>query len=285
MTKQLKNQAKLATILWFGVTAALLGFATVYIALKLSGYIVEPEPAKNTAPAKSTLVAPSSTKDTKNRAAQSAAPIPLNTNPPSQIKDAPKNKVGTVNTLPNNTTEIVKNHSLPVNVAGKQAKQTSLTGFNKGEMAGVLIRANPQDIPAFAFRTMQGETKNLSQWKGKIVLLNIWATWCVPCREEMPDLDQLKAKLGGADFDVVTISIDKGNLQKPAMFFQQFSIKNLTLYGAQSGRLTTLLRAPGLPATILIGRDGKEIARLIGPAKWGSNDAISLIKAAIGTKN
>ena len=271
MTKQAKNHVKFATILWFGVTAALLGFATIYITLKLAGNLLNPQPAIKPAPMAITDQQPAIATTPK------AAPTPLNTAPPEKSDT----KTQLVKNLPNQITEIPKSKHLPVNVAGKDSVKSALTGLNKGEMAAFLIRKTPIKLPEFTFMTLQGDLKDLSHWKGKVVLLNIWATWCVPCREEMPDLDKLKATLGDKPFDVVTINIDRGGMQKPSKFFKKHGIKNLTLFGSSTPRLTTLLRAPGLPATLLISKKGQEIGRLIGPAKWASKDAISLIKAAI----
>ncbi len=272
MTKQTSKPVKFATILWFGVTAALLGFATIYIALRLAGNMIYPEAATNTVPTKA--VSDTNIQPSSKMASGAKSNEPLQATP----------QTGNVKNLPGNTTEITKSKGLPVNVAGKSGGNTGLKGLNKGEMAAFLVRKTPMDIPAFSFVTPSGAQKNLSHWKGKVVLLNIWATWCIPCRKEMPDLDKLQASLGGKDFDVVTVNIDKGGLAKPARFFKKLGIINLSLYGATSKRLTTLLRAPGLPATILVGKNGKELGRLIGPAHWASPDAIALIKAAIALK-
>ena len=269
MTKQTNKPIKFASILWFGVTAALLGFATIYIALRLAGNMIYPEASSNQAPAK--VISKTMKQPSSKTASGSKSLEPLQATPPSSD----------VKNLPGNTTEVIKHKTLPVNIAGKSGGNPLLKGMNKGEMAAFLIRSTPIQVPPFSFVTSAGAQKNLSHWQGKVVLLNIWATWCIPCRKEMPDLDKLQASLGGKDFEVVTVNIDKGGLVKPARFFKKLSIKNLTLYGATSKRLTTLLRALGLPATILIGKNGQELGRLIGPANWASPDAIALIKAAM----
>ncbi|RMF01984.1 MAG: TlpA family protein disulfide reductase, partial [Alphaproteobacteria bacterium] len=113
------------------------------------------------------------------------------------------------------------------------------------------------------------------------VLLNLWATWCAPCRREMPDLDRLQAELGGERFEVVAISIDKGGPDKPQRFLEEVKATKLNFYHDPTGRLGTLLKAYGLPTTILVDAQGRELGRLAGPAEWGSEDAKKLIKAVL----
>ncbi|OFW72530.1 MAG: hypothetical protein A2W02_04955 [Alphaproteobacteria bacterium RBG_16_64_48] len=156
-----------------------------------------------------------------------------------------------------------------------------LAGLNKGAMAPLLVRPKPLDLPQFTFAAADGKSKSLADFRGKIVLLNIWATWCVPCREEMPALDALETKLGGKDFAVAAVNIDKGGPEKAAAFLKETGATHLTLYTDPSGKLFSTLKAVGMPTTLLIDRDGKEIARLIGPADWASPEAIAVIEAAI----
>ncbi len=159
-----------------------------------------------------------------------------------------------------------------------------LRGLNKGHMTTFVVRQKPQDIPAFEFHDKEGATKTLKDFKGKVVLLNLWATWCAPCRKEMPALDNLKAKLGGDNFDVVTISIDRGGIVKPLKFFKDIGVKKLALYHDRTSRLASKLLAFGMPTTLLIDAKGKELGRLTGPAEWDSEDAITLMKAAMDLK-
>ena len=161
------------------------------------------------------------------------------------------------------------------------AAKGPLAGLNTGAMAALLVRSKPLDLPAFTFAEADGRSKSLADFGGRIVLLNIWATWCVPCREEMPALDQLETKLGGKDFAVVAINIDKGGADKAAAFLDETGATHLALYTDPSGKLFSTLKAIGMPTTLLVGRDGKEIARLIGPADWASPEAIAVIEAAI----
>ena len=161
------------------------------------------------------------------------------------------------------------------------AAQGPLAGLNKGEMAAFVVRPKPEDLPDISFAGGNGETKSLSDWQGKVVLLNIWATWCVPCREEMPALDRLQSDLGGEDFDVVAINIDRGSSDKPQRFLAETGATHLPLYTDPSGRLFSRLKAIGMPTTLLLDREGREIGRLVGPADWDAPEALALIKAAI----
>ncbi len=159
--------------------------------------------------------------------------------------------------------------------------QGPLAGLNKGAMAAFVIKPTPEALPAVAFAGADGAPKSLSDWRGKVVLFNIWATWCVPCREEMPMLDKLQAELGGENFEVVAVNIDRGGSGKAAKFLTETGASNLELYTDPSGKLFSVVRAVGMPTTLLIDRDGREIGRLVGPADWGSPEAVALIKAAI----
>jgi thiol-disulfide isomerase/thioredoxin len=168
--------------------------------------------------------------------------------------------------------------------ADEEVAINPLNGLNKGAMAAFLVRPKPLDLPEFSFAGAGGETKSLADFKGKIVLLNIWATWCVPCREEMPALDRLETGLGGEAFQVVAVNIDKGGADKAKTFLEETGATHLQLYTDPTGKLFVALKAVGMPTTILISRDGKEMGRLVGPADWASAEAKRLIEAAIGTQ-
>ena len=148
-------------------------------------------------------------------------------------------------------------------------------------MAAFLARPKPLDLGEVSFVDGEGAAKSLSDWRGKMVLLNIWATWCVPCREEMATLDRLQAELGGKDFQVVAVNIDRGGGDKPKSFLAETGATHLSLYTDPTAKLFGKLKAVGMPTTLLIDRDGHEIGRLVGPADWDSPEALVLIKAAI----
>jgi thiol-disulfide isomerase/thioredoxin len=161
------------------------------------------------------------------------------------------------------------------------ASDSPLAGLNKGAMAAFLVRPAPLELADFSFEADGGAAKSLKDWRGKVVLLNLWATWCVPCREEMPALDKLQAALGGDDFEVVAINIDKGGPDKARDFLKEIGVNKLALYTDPSGKLFSTIRAVGMPTTLLIDREGREIGRLVGPADWASPEAKTLIEAAI----
>lgn len=165
--------------------------------------------------------------------------------------------------------------------AGEAAGQSPLAGLNKGRMAAFLAKPKPLDLGEVSFVDGKGGTRFLSDWRGKVVLLNIWATWCVPCREEMPMLDKLEAELGGKDFQVVAVNIDRGGSDKPTAFLAETGATHLALYTDPSGKLFSKVKAVGMPTTLLLDREGREIGRLVGPADWDSPEAFALIKAAI----
>lgn len=138
----------------------------------------------------------------------------------------------------------------------------------------------PRDLPAFTFQDEAGKTLSLTAFRGKVVLLNIWATWCPPCREEMPSLDRLNDKRGGENFEVVALSIDRDTaLVKP--FYEEFGIQTLRGYFDPSAQIPNTLRAPGVPTTLLIDQEGREIGRAMGPAAWDSAQVEALIDTAL----
>jgi thiol-disulfide isomerase/thioredoxin len=143
-------------------------------------------------------------------------------------------------------------------------------------------KAETPDVVATA--PVDGETLDLSRWKGRVVLLNLWATWCAPCRKEMPDLSKLQAELGGADFEVVALSVDRKGFEASQAFLKEVGVTNLAGYIEPDAKSLAALQALGLPATILIDRKGKEAARLLGPADWASAEAKAVVKALLAEK-
>jgi thiol-disulfide isomerase/thioredoxin len=148
-------------------------------------------------------------------------------------------------------------------------------------MAAFVFRKEPEPPPAFSFQDASGRERTLADWRGRIVLLNLWATWCVPCRREMPALDRLQAELGSDRFEVVAVSVDRTGLAGARKFLDETKVSSLALYADPSARLASSLRAVGLPATLLIDAEGREIGRLLGPAEWDSDDAKRLIRAVV----
>ena len=155
-----------------------------------------------------------------------------------------------------------------------------------GEVAAVTMATAPLRLPDLAFEDAQGKAKKLSDWRGKTVLLNLWATWCVPCRKEMPALDELQGKLGDKDFEVVAVNIDTRDPQKPKTWLKDTGISSLNFYADPTARIFQDLkekrRAFGMPTTLLVDKNGCEVATLAGPAEWASGDAIKFIEKALG---
>ena len=131
------------------------------------------------------------------------------------------------------------------------------------------------------FEDGEGARRSLVQFRGNVVLLNIWATWCTPCREEMPTLDRLQVKLGGPDFEVVALSIDQQGAAVARDFFKQIGIQALKLYVDSSAQAATKLGTFGLPTTLLIDREGREIGRHTGPAVWDAPEMVELLRRRI----
>ncbi len=140
--------------------------------------------------------------------------------------------------------------------------------------------ASPKPVPQLQFTDKTGRALSLTDFRGKVVLLNVWATWCPPCRKEMPSLDRLQARLGGPDFEVVAVSIDQGNdtLFLVEEFFREIGVKHLRIFLDQSGGAARTVGSLGLPVTLLVDRRGRELGRLVGPAEWDSPEAVALVQ-------
>ncbi|MGC5198807.1 TlpA family protein disulfide reductase, partial [Aphanothece microscopica] len=129
-----------------------------------------------------------------------------------------------------------------------------------------------------------GKPLKLSDWKGRVVLINLWATWCAPCRKEMPDLAKLQTELGSGEFEVVAISVDRKGAEASSAFLKETGSDALKLYVEPTTRIVGELQSAGLPATILVDRQGREVGRLLGPAHWAAPEAFALVRAALEQK-
>jgi thiol-disulfide isomerase/thioredoxin len=172
---------------------------------------------------------------------------------------------------------------------GAVAAAAKIKPLVHGEVAALTLAQTPFRVPDLTFTDAQGNTKRLADWRGRIVLLNLWATWCVPCRREMPALDALQGKLGGAGFDVVAVNIDTRDPEKPLAFWKDVGISHLAYYTDQSARvfedLKTAGKAFGMPTTVIVDRSGCEIGTMAGPAEWASDDGVKLVSAAIASRS
>src|SRR5712692_10542931 len=143
-----------------------------------------------------------------------------------------------------------------------------------------VMHAAAKPVPRIKFEDGQGQARSLADFEGKAVVLNLWATWCVPCRREMPALDRLQGSLGGSEFAVVPVSVDRG-IEVVAKFYSDIGIRNLPMYVDTSGKAIRELGAMGLPTTLVLDRDGKEVARIVGPAEWDAPEVAELLKPVI----
>jgi thiol-disulfide isomerase/thioredoxin len=155
----------------------------------------------------------------------------------------------------------------------------------RGEVAAVAVAEQPRPVPDLTFLDGSGNRKTLGEWRGRMVLLNLWATWCVPCRKEMPALDGLQARLGGPRFQVVAINIDTRDPEKPKAWLREAGVDRLAYYADPSAKVFQDLKAVGwafgMPTTLLIDPEGCEVGVLAGPAEWTSEDALKLVRAMI----
>ncbi|MDP2119450.1 MAG: TlpA disulfide reductase family protein [Hoeflea sp.] len=153
----------------------------------------------------------------------------------------------------------------------------------RGEVAAMAVRDSAIALPEVAFVSAEGEALTLADFAGQAILVNLWATWCAPCREEMPALAELQSELGDDEFKVLAINIDAGDVSKPQAFLDEIGVSNLGLYrDASMGVFNTLKKegvAFGLPVTLMIGKDGCMLGAMNGPAEWASEDAKALIAA------
>jgi thiol-disulfide isomerase/thioredoxin len=144
-----------------------------------------------------------------------------------------------------------------------------------------ILQNPPRAAAVVRFHDASGTDRDLSMFAGKVVLLNIWATWCVPCRAELPALDRLQAEFGGSGFVVAAVSVDRGGIDAVRKIFADSSIKRLTIYNDASGRAFISSGAAGLPVTLPIDRRGNEMARVSGPADWEAAPIRAFLRAQI----
>lgn len=175
------------------------------------------------------------------------------------------------------------------------ADNTGLSGAQaqKAEPEAPAARKRAPGLPAFVYKTTpeplaevnfvdaDGAPKTLKDFRGKTILLNLWATWCAPCREEMPSLERLQQAIGSEKFEVVALAVDRTGLEAARKFLDSINVKSLKLYADPTTRSGSALRAVGMPTTILIDAEGREIGRLPGPAEWDSTEAKALIAEAM----
>jgi thiol-disulfide isomerase/thioredoxin len=150
-----------------------------------------------------------------------------------------------------------------------------------GAMTTFVFKPQPEALPDIRFVNGSGAEVGLASFHGKVVLLNVWATWCAPCREEMPALDRLQAELGSDKFQVVALAVDKSGIDGARKFLTDIKAEKLEAFADPTAKEGTRLKVIGMPTSILIDPQGREIGRLIGPAHWDSPEAKRLIEAQL----
>ncbi|MCC2112456.1 MAG: TlpA family protein disulfide reductase [Hyphomicrobiales bacterium] len=169
--------------------------------------------------------------------------------------------------------------------AGAVERAAELAPLATGEIAGFQVVETPANVSDLAFTDADGKARTLAEWNGRTVLLNLWATWCAPCRREMPALDRLQTALGSADFEVAAVNIDTRGKEKPNRFLDEISVAALARYFDDSAGIFKTLRSRGLaygmPTTLLVDRSGCVLGHLAGAAEWDSDDAQALIRKAL----
>ena len=141
-----------------------------------------------------------------------------------------------------------------------------------------IATTEPQPLPPLTFQTMDGKETTLADFAGKVVVLNLWATWCAPCREEMPGLDRLQAQFADRDVVVLALSVDRAGPERVTQFLGEIGVEHLQVYRDPKAAATRALKVPGLPATILIDRQGREVGRVLGIAEWDGPAAVAAIE-------
>jgi thiol-disulfide isomerase/thioredoxin len=161
-----------------------------------------------------------------------------------------------------------------------------LAPLAKGELAALQVASQPRRAIDIAFQRDDGGKLTIADFHGRPILLNLWATWCIPCRAEMPALDRLQAAKGGPGFEVVAVNVDTARLERRAAFLDSVGVKSLTRYSDSSGDAFETLhkdgKALGLPVTLVIDKDGCEVAAIEGGAKWDSAEAQALVRTLKG---
>ncbi|MEM7524609.1 MAG: TlpA disulfide reductase family protein [Pseudomonadota bacterium] len=157
------------------------------------------------------------------------------------------------------------------------AEIAALKEARAGDMKKLVIHKAPRDRLERQFLTERDAAKTMADFEGKVMVVNFWATWCPPCRKEMPYLDALKGEIGGDDIDVIAISMDRASPEKITDFYRSIDAQHLDIYREPTLRIGTEAGVLGMPVTIILDRQGREVARLQGEAKWDGPDALDII--------
>ncbi|MBD3786019.1 MAG: TlpA family protein disulfide reductase [Sphingomonadales bacterium] len=168
-----------------------------------------------------------------------------------------------------------------LSLGANAAMAADLNALRAGDMKKLVVYEAPIALPEIPFTDETGAETSLAAYRGKVVLLNFWATWCAPCRAEMPELAALQQALGGDDFQVVTLATGRNPPAKIDRFFEEIGVTDLPKHRDEKQMLARAMGVAGLPVTVLIDRKGREVARLIGEAAWNAPEARAVIAAQI----
>ena len=138
-----------------------------------------------------------------------------------------------------------------------------------------------QPAPDLSFSDPEGRSISFAELEGQPLLVNLWATWCPPCRKEMPSLDRLEGAMGDDGFEVLVLSMDRASVGKIETFFDSIDVEHLEIYREPSLRIGTEAGVLGMPVTLVLDRQGREIARLQGEAEWDGPNAQTLLKKIV----
>ncbi|MFO1068732.1 MAG: TlpA disulfide reductase family protein [Geminicoccaceae bacterium] len=145
-----------------------------------------------------------------------------------------------------------------------------------------LAAGTGEALPPLRFLDLEGNETGLDAYRGKVVVLNLWATWCAPCREEMPSLDRLSTMLDPDKAVVVALSVDRAGPDRVRKFVDEVGVRNVQIMHDPKAQAARQLKVPGLPATIIVDADGNEAGRLLGIAEWDSPEAVAAVEKVIG---
>jgi thiol-disulfide isomerase/thioredoxin len=165
------------------------------------------------------------------------------------------------------------------------AVRAEVEGLREGEMRKLTVHAEPRAAGTAAFLDRQGVAHTLAESDGKVRLVNFWATWCAPCRVEKPSLDALAVDMSGSDFEVIAIATGRHTFEAIDRFNADVGVEHLATYLDESNALAMEMAVPGLPVTVVLDRDGSEVARLMGGADWDTESARAILEAIIGAED
>jgi thiol-disulfide isomerase/thioredoxin len=169
--------------------------------------------------------------------------------------------------------------------AARSSGEGDVAPLLTGWMQGFVPAEKPRPAPEAAFIARDGSERRLADFRGRLVLVNLWATWCPPCIREMPALTRLQTRLGGDDFTVLALSQDFQGWRVMAPFIEKHDLATLPIYHDPKGKFARGMRTQGLPTTVLFDRQGRELGRLVGAAEWDSPETIALLRHYMAAKS